>query len=72
MGIGELMTSQMQEEIEEQTKGSVMDQIQRAQYIASQKKSIRMAQDRLQKTIKKRDTNRRKNKAARKARRKNR
>lgn len=69
--MGQLMTPQMREEIEDQ-KGSPIEQMRLAQHQALQRKSIRMSQERLKKTIKKRDANRKKNKAARKARRKQR
>ena len=70
--MGQLMTPQMQEDIDERTNGSMQEQIQRAQRNAILAKQEYKAKERLKRSIKKRDRNRKKNKLARAARRKNR
>ena len=72
MSIGNLMTPQMKEDIDEQTKGSMQEQIQWAQRRAILEKEESKVKQRLAKTLRKKTTNRRRNKAAKKARRKQR
>lgn len=70
--LGGIMTPQMEEAINEQTSGGIAEQIARAQHSAILAKQERKAQERLKRSIKKRDRNRKKNKLARAARRKTR
>lgn len=68
--LGSMMTPEMEAEIDEGTE-SLMAKLQNEQRKVLMAKRQRKAQERLDQTIRKRDKNRRKNKAARQARRKN-
>ena len=72
--LGDIMTPQMEEAINEQQQpaGGITEQIARAQHSAILEKQERKAKERLQRSVVKRDRNRKKNKLSRAARRKNR